>query len=279
MADNFEHGTSAAASTVDDEDGWISAESPDILGQNEESSQDADNEYYSSAAEEFDTLDWENPDLIPKMQKHITQMPPEHPNMGLYQAVLGQNFGMRYRQTGHLKDLEAALQADREAVDLTPPEHPDRADRLQKRYRRLGELKDLEAALHTNQEAVDLTPPEHSNRANGPKSLAISFMDHYHRLGDLKDLEAALHLNQTAVDLTALEVWNILIGQADSKIWGCRLQNLATSFGDRYQRFGDLEDLEAAPCTNQEAVDLTPPEHPDRADRLQSLAISVGPKV
>ncbi|KAJ7212674.1 hypothetical protein GGX14DRAFT_393565 [Mycena pura] len=269
MADDFEHGTSAAASTVDDEDGWISAESPDIL-------------------------DWENPDLIPKMQKR------------------------------HLKDLEAALQADREAVDLTPPEHPDRAGRLQKRYRRLGELKDLEAALHTNQEAVDLTPPEHPNRGNGLTSLAMSFMDHYHRLGDLKDLEAALHLNQTAVDLTALEhpdragrLQNLGVSfrhryqrlkdlkdleaalctnqevvdltTPDHPDWAGRLQNLATSFGDRYQRFGDLEDLEAALCTNQEAeleaalqadkeavnlVALTPPEYPDRASQLQNLAAS-----
>ncbi|KAJ7687922.1 CHAT domain-containing protein [Mycena rosella] len=52
------------------------------------------------------------------------------------------------------------------------------------------------------------------------------------------------------------------------------LQSLAVCLGDRYQRLGDLEDLEAALKMEQEAVDLTPSEHPERAARLRSLAIS-----
>ncbi|KAJ6575688.1 CHAT domain-containing protein [Mycena vulgaris] len=54
---------------------------------------------------------------------------------------------------------------------------------------------------------------------------------------------------------------------------GC-LQGLAVSFKDRYQRLGDLSDLEAALQANQEAVGLTPEGHPERPGRLRGLAVS-----
>ncbi|KAJ6607272.1 hypothetical protein B0H10DRAFT_1761368, partial [Mycena sp. CBHHK59/15] len=53
-----------------------------------------------------------------------------------------------------------------------------------------------------------------------------------------------------------------------------RLQSLAVSFTDRYQRLGYLTNLEAALQNNQEALALTPEGHPDRAGRLQNLAVS-----
>ncbi|KAJ6563210.1 CHAT domain-containing protein [Mycena sp. CBHHK59/15] len=52
------------------------------------------------------------------------------------------------------------------------------------------------------------------------------------------------------------------------------LQNLAVSFGQRYRRWGDLTDLEAALQNGQQALALTPEGHPDRARHLQSLAVS-----
>ncbi|KAJ7277759.1 CHAT domain-containing protein [Mycena rebaudengoi] len=46
------------------------------------------------------------------------------------------------------------------------------------------------------------------------------------------------------------------------------------SFTDRYQRSGDVKDLEAALQNEQAAVTQTPEGHPDLAGRLQSLAVS-----
>ncbi|KAJ7738666.1 hypothetical protein DFH07DRAFT_81111 [Mycena maculata] len=45
------------------------------------------------------------------------------------------------------------------------------------------------------------------------------------------------------------------------------------SLRDRYQRLGALDDLEATLQKMQEAVDLTPVDHPERAGRLQNLAL------
>ncbi|KAJ7240718.1 CHAT domain-containing protein [Mycena rebaudengoi] len=53
-----------------------------------------------------------------------------------------------------------------------------------------------------------------------------------------------------------------------------RLQSLAISFTARYQRSGDVNDLEAALQNNQAAVEKTPEGHPDLAGRLQNLTAS-----
>ncbi|KAJ6563035.1 CHAT domain-containing protein, partial [Mycena vulgaris] len=177
---------------------------------------------------------------------------------------------------GDLKDLEAAVKTDQEAVnltfqeavDLTPAGHPDRATQLQNlavslrdQYLRLGDLKDLEAAVQTAQEAVNITPPGHPDQAGQMQGLAVLLTDRYQRLGDLNDLEVALQTKQEAVNLTP-------IGHPAQ---AGRLQSLAVSLQYRYQMLGDLGDLETAVQTDQKAVDLTPLGHPDRAGRLKSL--------
>ncbi|KAF8207517.1 hypothetical protein K438DRAFT_2077863 [Mycena galopus ATCC 62051] len=52
----------------------------------------------------------------------------------------------------------------------------------------------------------------------------------------------------------------------------CYLQGLGVSFGDRYRTLGNLDDIETALKLIQEAVQLTPEDHPDRAHYLQSLS-------
>ncbi|KAJ6527381.1 hypothetical protein B0H19DRAFT_1083934 [Mycena capillaripes] len=53
------------------------------------------------------------------------------------------------------------------------------------------------------------------------------------------------------------------------------LHLLSIRLTDRYQRLGDLKDLQAALLTKKEAVELTPSGHRDRARHLKSLAVSL----
>ncbi|KAJ7487957.1 CHAT domain-containing protein [Mycena latifolia] len=188
-------------------------------------------------------------------------------------SCLAFSLATQYRNLGEIKDLEAALQTNRAAVDLTPESHPERAARLASlagsysdRYHRLGELKDLEAALQIKQKALNLTLEEDPERANRLASLAVSLTDRYQKLGDLEDLNAALQHDKEAISLTP---------EGDSTRAGL-LSSLAASFRNQYQRLGDLSDLDAASQYYQEAVDLTPKTHPTRADLLQDLAVSFG---
>ncbi|KAJ7751792.1 CHAT domain-containing protein [Mycena maculata] len=212
---------------------------------------------------------------LQKMQEAIDLTPVEHPDKARRVQGLAVALRDRYQRLGALDDLEASLQRKQEAVDLTPVDHPDRVGRLQS-LARLGALDDLEASLQRKQEALDLTPVDHPDRGGRLQSLAVSLSDRYCRLGALEDLETALQKMQEAVDLTPV----------DHPERAGRLQDLAVSLTDRYHRLGVLADLEASlqkrqkavdlTPTDQEAVDLTPVDHPDKAGRLQSLAVSLG---
>ncbi len=50
-----------------------------------------------------------------------------------------------------------------------------------------------------------------------------------------------------------------------------KLQFLGAGYHSRYDRIGSLVDLETAIRRYQEALDVTPEDHPSRGDRLQSL--------
>ncbi|KAF8207841.1 CHAT domain-containing protein [Mycena galopus ATCC 62051] len=52
-----------------------------------------------------------------------------------------------------------------------------------------------------------------------------------------------------------------------------RYRSLAASFNDRYQRLGDLHDLEAALENDQKALNLMAKDDPDRAEHLECLAV------
>ncbi|CAE6526603.1 unnamed protein product, partial [Rhizoctonia solani] len=53
-----------------------------------------------------------------------------------------------------------------------------------------------------------------------------------------------------------------------------RLSNLAASYANRYQRLGQLEDLDKSLEFDSRALALTPDDHPDMPSRLADLAVS-----
>ncbi|KAJ7209887.1 CHAT domain-containing protein, partial [Mycena rebaudengoi] len=184
---------------------------------------------------------------------------------------LAVSFTNRYRRSGDVKDLEAALQHSQAAVEQTPEGHPDLPAHRQnlavtfmEQYGRTGNVKDLEAALQNNEAAVEQTPKGHPNLPGHLHNLAASFRARYKQSGDVKDLEAALQNNQAAVEQTPE-------GHPDMPR---RLRNMAASFTDRYQISGVVKDLKAALQHGQAAVEQTPEGNPDLPGHRQSLAVS-----
>ncbi|KAJ6527602.1 CHAT domain-containing protein [Mycena vulgaris] len=169
----------------------------------------------------------------------------------------------RYERLRDLKDLDAALHNQQEALDLTPVGHPLRATRLrrlarslQMRYKKLRSLEDLEAAVQNNREALDLTPEGHPDRAKSLESLASILGSRHTRLGDSMDIEVALRLRQEATNLSQ---------------GANQLGNLSETFRVRFQKFGNMQDLDAALHNTHEALALTPEGHPDRGRHLINL--------
>ncbi|KAJ7734181.1 CHAT domain-containing protein [Mycena maculata] len=226
-------------------------------------------------------------DLEAALQGHqeaVKLAPADNLGRVVWLQELAVSLRIRYQKSGDLKDLESTLQGHQDIVDSTPADHPDRAERLQNlaisltdRFERLGDIKDLEAALHRNQAVVDLTPADHPHRGSRLQNYAASLTHRYHRLGELKDLEAALRGNQETIGIGGWEV---------SRIWRphCRDTKMQWTLphpitltgqnGYTILLLGELKDLEAALQGHQEAVDLTPEDHPNRARQLQMLAAS-----
>ncbi len=186
-------------------------------------------------------------------------------------AVLNDAAGTRLRRywaIGNLADLDAAIAAAQQAVDLTPDGSPDRAGRLNNlgtglraRYARTGSAADLDAAITAAQQAVALTPDGSPDRAMYLNNLGNRLSEGYARTGSAADLDAAIAAAQQAVDLTP-------DGSPNRAMY---LNNLGTGLSDRYARTGSAADLDAAIAAAQQAVDLTPDGSPNRAGYLNNL--------
>ncbi|KAJ7191564.1 CHAT domain-containing protein, partial [Mycena pura] len=204
--------------------------------------------------------------------KKLAEIYSQDQDLPKYLGALGKVFILEFKSSRDVKHLEIARQNLGKAVELTPQDHPDRADHLHSlamvsatRYKRLGSIGDLEATLQYRREAVKLTPQDHPAKAKYLQNLAASLTDRHQKLGDQKDLHTAVQYDLEAVQLTS----------NDDPARAERVQNLATSFKDRYERLGDLKDLDAALQYYQEAAELTPKDDPVRVQRLQNLGISL----
>lgn len=92
------------------------------------------------------------------------------PNMAEMHQNLGLFYTNRYRTSGDLEDLKAALKYNLSSVTGTPAGYPDLPGRQQGlavsytyMYRRTGDLEDLGAALTYNQLAASGIPQGHPN--------------------------------------------------------------------------------------------------------------------
>jgi hypothetical protein len=140
-----------------------------------------------------------------------------------------------------MADLEEAIQISRQAVDVTPEDHPNRARRLnslgvslRKRYSRTGAMADLEEAIQIGRQAVNVTPEDHPDYARRLNSLGVSLRKRYSKTGAIADLEEAIQVGRQAVDVIPED-------HPDRAEW---LSDLGIGLGDRYSRTGAIADLE-----------------------------------
>ncbi|KAK2731046.1 hypothetical protein FQN57_003707 [Myotisia sp. PD_48] len=171
-----------------------------------------------------------------------------------------------------MSDLEEAIQLGREAITVTPEDHPDRAGQfnnlgiqLSDRYSRTGAMSDLEEAIQLGREAIAATPEDHPDRAVQLSNLGSQLGDRYSRTGAMSDLEEAIQLGREAITATP----------EDHPDRAVRLNNLGIQLNSRYLRTGAMSDLEEAIQLGREAIAATPEDHPDRAVQLNNLGIQL----
>jgi CHAT domain-containing protein len=186
----------------------------------------------------------------------------------MYLADLGNALQARFGRTGSIDDLNQAITAGQQAVDITPPDHPNLPGllsnfgiALRARFERTGSLDDLNQAITTGQQAVDTTPPDHPDRPMLLSNLGTALQARFVRIGSLDDLNQAIAVGQRAVYTTPPDHPNLPM----------LLSNLGTALQARFGRTGLLDDLNQAISVGQQAVEATPPGHPNLPGRLSNL--------
>ncbi|KIJ43283.1 hypothetical protein M422DRAFT_253489 [Sphaerobolus stellatus SS14] len=253
-----------------------------------------------SYSSRFDRLGspFDNYKGIAAQQEALNLTPDDHPDKARYLNNLGNSFSSRLRGLltpnghanvlGELVDIENAIAAQQEAVDLTPNGHPDKAGFLNNlggsfRYcfDQLGELADIEKAIAAQQKAVNLMLDGHPHRAGCLSNLGNSFCSKFGQfeelvdienaiaaqlgaLGNLIDIEKAIAAQQKAVNITS-----------ENHVPKARhLCYLGNALCSRFELVGELVDIDKAITVQQESVSLTPDDHADKAAQLSSLGNS-----
>jgi tetratricopeptide (TPR) repeat protein len=173
---------------------------------------------------------------------------------------------------GSLTDLDKTIRLARQAADMTPEDHPDRAwrlydlrIRLNARYSRTGALADLEEGIQLVRQIVEITSKDHPYRVGLLNGLANRLSDRYQRTGAIADLEESIQIGKQVVD--AAPDWHPKRAMY--------LNDLGVSFANRYERTGGIAELEEAIRLMGQAVNVTPKDDPIRAMYLSNLGVQL----
>jgi CHAT domain-containing protein/tetratricopeptide (TPR) repeat protein len=177
---------------------------------------------------------------------------------------------------GDASRLEFAIAAFTRAVELTPPDAPYRARALSnlavgkyELYQRSRVLSDLEGAIVDLERAIALTPVDASDRGRRLSNLGAALYARYEALGESSDLERAIDVFSYAASRQPLNAagerpsdGELATGELEVAIHAFasgvslavpgsaerrrRLTDLGLARLMRYERFGQLDDLDTA---------------------------------
>jgi hypothetical protein len=194
------------------------------------------------------------------------------PTRGDISAQIYRDLRIRFGRMGSLPDLDASVDASREAVAATSNDQPDRGDylatlatALQTRFERTGNQADLDEAIKIGRDAVAACPADHPARAGYLPMLGTALRLRFERTGALADLDEAIDAARYAVEATP----------ADHPARAGYLSNLATALRLRFERTGELANLDQAIRAGRDAVAVAPVDEPDLARYLSTLATAL----
>ena len=194
-------------------------------------------------------------------------LPPGHPIRAAVLSNLGASLCSRYECGGDSSDLDAAVRAGQQAIELTAGNDHERASGLSnlaaslaRRFERDGDQADLDAAIVRGHEALEAAPADDEDLTMFRSNLAAARRERFQLTGDHEDLDAAVTLGYEAVQATP-------DGHRDR---ANQLSNLAAAMVQRYRRDENEQDLDDAIDLAAQAVAVTPPFGSGRAGCLST---------
>ena len=209
----------------------------------------------------------------------LAPIPLNHPSRHMILNNLGMSYRLRFKRFRKKKDIDSAIKHLLEAVASVPPDSPNKAGYLNNlgnayntRVARFEELNDIGSSINQLEAlARDSTLlPNTAKNAERDTSLRVhnSGISYQSRSDDhsshRKDIDSAIERHLEAVASIRLD---------DSKRPEY-LNDLGTSYGNRYLRYGEVKDIDLSIKYQLEAVASTPHESAKRAELLNSLGIS-----
>jgi tetratricopeptide (TPR) repeat protein len=204
-------------------------------------------------------------EVIELTEAVLGRLRPGDPRSAPTAADLGSALRERFEATGDLADIDASIACLQTAADQAQVTDPDRPEFLaslanshQVRYDRSGDAADLEVAIRLLREAVDTGHPR-------PANMLTLMLEMLHspvgRSVDPASLDAAIEVGQEALALPAAP-------EEVSRQW-LRLQ-MVDAYLTRFDRTGNVGDLEAAVHLYQDNVDALPADDPQRLIALDN---------
>ncbi len=174
-------------------------------------------------------------------------------------------------QTGSTADLDAAIRAGAEALELTPVGNPQLAIHLANtglalriRYERTGHVRTLDNAITMSRLALQETPAGHPSKAACLTNLIAALSLRFEETGNLADVNEATELGRQAV-----------AGASQAKERALCLSGLGIALLTRFWQVGDEIDLAQASHALRQAIELTAADDPNLARYQTMLGMAV----
>ena len=176
-------------------------------------------------------------------RRMLNATPADHPDRAARLTKLAFALRIRFERLGETTDLDAAIDAVKEATDVIPAHHPLRpwifsqlGLAAKSRSDLTGIEADLDAAISALRIAVEITPPEEPDRSSRVSNLGTALLSRYELTGATAELDAAVGAFQAAV----------AAAPSDDPKRATFLSNLARAFEIRFSRINGAEDVHAA---------------------------------
>ncbi|KAF6752445.1 CHAT domain-containing protein [Ephemerocybe angulata] len=171
---------------------------------------------------------------------------------------LGKSLQYRFEGTGERQDLDEAIQAHSQAVDLSSGDtgvdllifEMNSSIALQRLFKVTGELNVVDKAVVMGRKAVAAadTIGEEARISQSLGALANALQARYERSGELSDINEAIEVHKRCIKQTP---------PTNRNLPSC-LSNLSGALQTRAERTGRLEDIDEALECIEQAIDLTP---------------------
>lgn len=192
----------------------------------------------------------------------------DRPYRSTYFNYLSVVLESRFRETGSIKDLDASINAKRDAIESIQNNPLERSvllrelgESLQRRYLKTYSSNDILDAVTVAKDGLELTPKQHPGRVDHLLSLASALKLRFEATRSTKDIDDSIDSLHHAL-------------QIPKDSWDRRsvvLDHLGSALHLRFEKMNSMEDLDSLVQTRENALEITT-DNGQRAFRLINLA-------